>query len=267
MNTIAFPRLGLSFTVDPIAIHYPGGGGIHWYGIIIAAGVVLALLLCGAVYKKRGRNPEELLDFLIWALPVGIVGARSYYVLFSWESYKDNLAEIWRIWNGGLAIYGGLIAGLITALVFCRIREISFPEFADVAVLGVALGQCMGRWGNFINCEAHGGETSLPWGMSINGGAPVHPTFLYESLWTLLGLGLLLLLLRRRLPGGCVFFSYLMWYGAGRFFIEGLRTDSLYTSFGMRASQLVAAVSVLAGICGIIWAHVMKKRSENVKKL
>lgn len=266
MNSISFPRLGLSFNIDPIALHYKNGGGIHWYGIIIAVGVLLAMALCSAVYKKRGRNPEELLDFLIWALPIGIIGARAYYVIFSWDSYKDSPGDIIKIWEGGLAVYGGIIAGLITAVVFCRIKKISFPEFADVAILGVTVGQCIGRWGNFVNGEAHGGETLLPWGMSINGAEPVHPTFLYESMWSLVGLFLLLLVLSRMAAPGSVFFTYLIWYGAGRFFIEGMRTDSLYTSFGLRASQLVAVISVVCGIMGLIWAKGMKIRDNNIKK-
>lgn len=267
MNTIAFPKLKLSFTIDPILIHYKNGGGIHWYGVIIAVGVLLALALCGSVYKKRGRNPEELVDFLILALPMGIVGARAYYVIFSWEAYKDNIIDIFRIWNGGLAVYGGIIAGLAAAVIFCRVKGLSFFEFADVAVLGLPVGQCLGRWGNFVNGEAHGGPTELPWGMSINGGEPVHPTFLYESLWSLLGLCLLLIIVKHAKLPGSTFFTYLIWYGAGRFFIEGLRTDSLYTAFGLRASQIAAVVSAAAGVIGLIWAKSIKIKTKNVKKL
>ncbi len=274
MNNISFPKLGLSFEIDPIALHYKNGGGIHWYGIIIAVGVLLALLLCSAVYKRRGRNPEELLDFLIWALPLGIIGARAYYVIFSWESYKGNPVDIFKIWEGGLAVYGGIIAGVITAVVFCRVRGLSFLEFADVAVLGLTVGQCVGRWGNFVNGEAHGGETSLPWGMCINGSEPVHPTFLYESLWSLMGLIVLLVVVCKSKAAGRSFFTYLIWYGTGRFFIEGLRTDSLYTSFGLRASQIVAAVSVVCGAAGIIAGFVRRGRqsgetdnSDNIKKI
>lgn len=259
MNHISFPRLNLSFDIDPILIHYKNGGGIHWYGIIIAAGVLIALALCSYIYKKRGNDPELLVDFLIWALPMGIIGARTYYVIFSWDSYKDDLSYIFKVWKGGLAIYGGVIAGIITAIIFCRIKKLKFFEFADVAILGVVVGQCMGRWGNFVNGEAHGGETALPWGMSINGSVPFHPTFLYESLWSLLGLCLLLFLTKKRLKAGSVFASYLIWYGSGRFFIEGLRTDSLYLFGNVRASQVAAIISVLAGISIIIWHKITKK--------
>lgn len=259
MNSISFPKLNLSFEIDPILIHYKNGGGIHWYGVIIAVGILLAISLCSHIYKKRGRDPEELLDFLLCVLPVGIVGARAYYVVFSWDSYKNSLSEIFKIWHGGLAIYGGLIAGLIAAIVFCRVRGLSFPEFADVAVLGVVVGQCVGRWGNFVNGEAYGGETDLPWGMVVNAEGPVHPTFLYESLWSLAGLCLLLIVLKKGFASGTVLYSYLIWYGGGRFFIEGLRSDSLYTSFGVRVSQIVAAVSVVAGICGLVWLKLKKK--------
>ncbi|MCH5187088.1 MAG: prolipoprotein diacylglyceryl transferase [Oscillospiraceae bacterium] len=260
MNTISFPKLGLEFNIDPIALHY-GNGGIHWYGIIIAVGVVLALLLCSHIYKKHGRDPEQLLDFLIWVLPIGIVGARAYYVIFSWDAYRDDLAEIFRIWNGGLAVYGGILAGLVTALIFCRLKNINFLDFADVAVPGLAVGQCLGRWGNFVNGEAHGGATELLWGMSINGSAPVHPTFLYESLWSFAGILVLLFVLRQR-TSGQTFFSYWLWYGIGRFFIEGLRTDSLYTASGLRASQVVAAVSVAVGLAGVILTEIKRHRQR-----
>lgn len=261
MNTIAFPKLGLSFKIDPILVHY-GDGGIHWYGIIIASGVILALVLCSWLYKGRGGDPEDLLDFLLWALPAGIVGARLYYVVFSWESFKDDLWSIAAIWEGGLAIYGAIIAGIIVCILFCRIKGISFWEFADVGAAGAILGQCMGRWGNFVNGEAHGGPTSLPWGMTINGDGPFHPTFLYESLWSLAGLIILTVLIRRhRVPGSC-FFAYLLWYGFGRFFIEGLRTDSLYVLPGIRVSQIVAAAGVVLGIAGIIWRTAAEKKRK-----
>ena len=261
MKTIAFPKLGLKFTLDPILVHF-GDGGIHWYGVIIAAGVLLALLLCGCLYKGRGRNPEELVDFLLWALPFGIVGARLYYVVFSWDSgsYSGDPMEIFRVWNGGLAIYGGIIAGFVVAVIFCRVKGISFLEFADVCVPGVALGQCMGRWGNFVNGEAHGGVTSLPWGMTINGGEPVHPTFLYESLWSLDGMVILIILVKKSKAPGSALFTYFIWYGTGRFFIEGMRTDSLYILPGIRVSQIVAAVTVICGIIGLIITALRRKR-------
>lgn len=262
MKTIAFPKLDLSFTLDPILVHY-GNGGIHWYGVIIAAGVLLALLMCSRLYKGRGRDPEELVDFLLWALPIGIVGARLYYVIFSWEDYAGRPMAVFEIWNGGLAIYGGIIAGLITALVFCRIKGLSFPEFADICMPGVALGQCLGRWGNFVNGEAHGGETALPWGMSIDGAAPVHPTFLYESLWSLAGMIILIIIVKKCLTPGSGFFAYLIWYGAGRFFIEGLRTDSLYLVPGLRVSQLVAVISVAVGAAGFTGLIIRKKKGQN----
>lgn len=263
LNTIAFPKLNLSFTIDPILIHY-GEGGVHWYGVIIAAGVLLALLLCSWLYKERGGDPEVLVDLLLWVLPIGIVGARLYYVIFSWKDYAGDPWSIVRIWNGGLAIYGGLIAGFLTGVVFCKVRGIKIPEMADLGVAGAAIGQCLGRWGNFVNGEAHGGPTSLPWGMTINGSEPVHPTFLYESLWSLIGLVILVVLIRKRLTPGCCFFTYLVWYGTGRFFIEGLRTDSLYTPGGLRASQIVAAASVIAGVIGFACIICRKKKAASI---
>ncbi len=274
MNSIAFPRLGLEFELNPVAIPI-GDGGVRWYGIIIALGVILALLLCSALFRRRGLDPELLIDFLVWALPAGIIGARAYYVFFSWDYYRDNPAEIVRVWEGGIAVYGGIIAGLAVALIFCRVKDISFLRFADLCVPGLALGQCLGRWGNFVNGEAHGGETSLPWGMSINGSAPVHPTFLYESLWSLAGIALLLLIIRlsKSSASGYAFFAYLAWYGAGRFFIEGLRTDSLYTASGLRASQIAAIIGMAAGLAGITLTalHGRKKsgsvENKNIKNL
>ncbi len=258
MNVIEFPRLGLRFDIDPVLIHYKNGGGVHWYGIIIAVGVLLALLLCSKIYKSRGRDPEELLDFLLWALPAGIVGARAYYVIFSGNEYK-SFWDVIAVWEGGLAIYGGILAGIATAVIYCRIKGLNFLDFADVCVPGVAIAQALGRWGNFVNGEAHGGPTDLPWGMCINGSEPVHPTFLYESLWSLMGMFLLLFLISRCLPSGVCFFSYFLWYGTGRFFIEGLRTDSLYLTGGIRVSQLVAVITAAVGIAGIIWVCVVKK--------
>ena len=251
MNVIEFPKLNISLTFDPILVHY-GSGGVHWYGIIIAVGVLLALLLCSWLYKGRGGDPETLVDLLLWVLPIGIVGARLYYVAFSWEDYAGDIWSVFKVWNGGLAIYGGLIAGFIAGVVFCRLKGIAVFELADVSVAGVAIGQCLGRWGNFVNGEAHGGPTSLPWGMTINGSEPVHPTFLYESLWSLIGLIILIILIRKHLPRGSCFFSYLVWYGAGRFFIEGLRTDSLYIGGSLRVSQLVAIATVTIGFVGFI---------------
>lgn len=262
MNTIAFPKFGLEFNIDPILIHY-GHGGVHWYGIIIAVAVVLALLLCSRLYRGRGGDPEVLLDLLLWVLPLGIAGARLYYVIFSWADFRDNPWSIVEIWGGGLAIYGGIIAGIITAFIFCRIKGLSFLELADVCVPGVILGQCMGRWGNFVNGEAHGGATSLPWGMTVNGGGPYHPTFLYESLWSLIGLIILIILVKKCLPRGVCFFTYAAWYGLGRFFIEGLRTDSLYVLPGVRVSQIVAAASVALGVTGIIITAVKSRRGNS----
>lgn len=247
MNHISFPKLNIEFDVNPIAISTPFLGGIHWYGLIIALGILLAYLYCSHVAKKEGENADVISDIILWALPISVVFARTYYVVFSWESYRDNLSDIFKIWEGGIAIYGAIIGAVLTAFVYCRVKKLSVLKLFDICSLGLLIGQFVGRWGNFVNAEAFGGYCSYFWGMSINGRAPVHPTFLYESLWNFIGFIILAKLHKKRPFYGYTFFTYLSWYGVGRFFIEGLRADSLYIG-GIRVSQLVALLCVGAGI-------------------
>jgi len=262
MNNIAFPRLGLKFSIDPIAFHFPfSGGGIHWYGIIIAAGILLAVTYCSLLAKKEGEKADVITDLVLCALPAAIVCARAYYVIFSWESYKDSPMDIFKIWEGGIAIYGAIIGAVISAYIFSRAKKINTLKLFDIACLGLLIGQSVGRWGNFVNAEAFGGPCNALWGMSINGGEPVHPTFLYESLFNFIGLIVLSLLNKRRPFCGFTFFSYLVWYGAGRFFIEGLRTDSLYI-LSFRVSQLVSLAIVITGIFFLFVFFAKKKSSE-----
>ena len=213
---------------------------------------------------KRGLHPEFLTDLLIWAVPLAIVGARIYYVIFEWDNYKDNPGEIIAIWSGGLAIHGALIMSVIVAYIFTKKRNTSFLKVADILAPSILIGQAIGRWGNFINQEAHGGEVSraflenlfIPeWiinHMYIDG-AYYHPTFLYESLWSLAGIIILLLLRRVNLVRGEMFFFYMIWYSIGRYFIEGMRTDSLYVMGDLRTAQLVSILSIIIAVALIIY--------------
>lgn len=260
MNTIAFPGLwGLKITISRVAFSI-FGINIYWYGIIIAAAFLLAVLLGLRSSKKYGMDPDNIIDLVIFAAPAAIICARLYYVIFSWDLYKDNLLDVFNTRKGGLAIYGGVIGALATAYIYCRIKKIRFLELFDFVVPYIVMAQGIGRWGNFVNQEAYGVNTTLPWGMTsekirselsvlnipgVNPDLPVHPTFLYESLWDL-GVFLFLIWFRKRKKvSGEVFFLYAMLYGAGRAFIEGLRTDSLMLG-GVRVSQLLSIVFVIA---------------------
>lgn len=261
MATISFPALGWEFSVDRVAIPLGNGRGIYWYGLLIALGVVLGYLYASKEAKRLGENPGNCTDLLLWALPFCIIGARLYYCAFEWQRYRSNPLDIVKIWEGGLAIYGGVITAIIVALVFTKRRKLSTLRYFDVGIMGVIIGQIIGRWGNFVNQEAHGGPTNLPWGMLLDGETvPVHPTFLYESLWNLIGFLILHFWSRKKPFDGSIFCGYLVWYGIGRFWIEGLRTDSLYLWYPhLRISQLVSVVAV---IFGILFFFYLKKKNK-----
>ena len=211
---------------------------------------MLAFLYCCRVAKREGESADSVSDILLYALPVSVICARTYYVAFTWENYKNNFADVFKIWEGGIAIYGAVIGAVLTAWIYCRVKKLSVLKMFDICCMGLMIGQFIGRWGNFVNAEAYGGYCAYLWGMSINGKSPVHPTFLYESLWNLAGFLILSRLHKKRPFYGYTFFCYLSWYGAGRFFIEGLRSDSLYFC-GMRISQIVAFLCVALGICAL----------------
>ena len=248
---------------------------IRWYGIIIACGFLLALLFCTRLCKKKGISLDVFFDEVIWGTIFGIIGARAYYVLFSWDYYRDHPGEIWRIHDGGLAIYGGIIAALITVLVVSKIKKVHVLDILDLAGVGFLMGQGIGRWGNFMNQEAFGTNTNLPWGMTsekvreyiithqwffeehhmtVSPTQYVHPTFLYESLWCLLGFVLLYIMFsKHRKYRGQIFLMYCAWYGLERSLVEGLRTDSLYMgSTDIRVSQWVSAIITLAAVVILI---------------
>lgn len=255
--------------INPIAFKL-GPISVAWYGILIATGIVLAFIVVQREMVKRGMHPDFLTDLLIWAVPISILSARIYYVTFTWDYYKDNLGAIIQIWNGGIAIHGALIGAFITTYVFTKKRGVSFWKVVDIAAAGLLIGQIIGRWGNFINQEAHGGPVSeaflantiIPdWimnNMTIKG-VTYHPTFLYESMWNIVGLIILLLLRKVALKRGEMFIFYLVWYSVGRFFIEGMRTDSLYVIGELRAAQLVSIITIVVGISIFIFRRYIKK--------
>ena len=233
-HVIAFPGLGLEFTINRVAFTV-FGKEIYWYGIIICVGFILAALYLNFRVKKFGFTSENLIDCMIICVPVGVVCARLYYVVFEWEYYSQHPAEIVAVWNGGIAIYGAVIGVLIALFAYSRFKKLSFAGLCDMAALGLLIGQCIGRWGNFI------------WRMTIDAGSPVHPTFLYESLWNLVGFIALHFISKKRKFEGEIALLYVAWYGLGRAWIEGLRTDSLYLG-PMRVSQILAVISCAAAI-------------------
>ena len=245
-NEICFEELGISFSMDRIAFSI-GNFDIYWYAVIITFGLILAVGFCMWNAPKFGLTIDNVLDVLLCGLPVAVICARVYYVLFKLDQY-DSFGEMINIRDGGLAIYGSVIGAFVTGFVYCRIKKVNLLALFDLGSFGFLIGQAIGRWGNFVNAEAYGEITDLPWGMTINGHGPYHPTFLYESLWNIFGFVLLLIFAKKWMKHhGEVFSLYFAWYGLGRFFIEGLRTDSLYLG-SIRVSQLLAALFFVAGI-------------------
>ena len=267
MHLINFPGLGLHFAIDPIAFEI-FGRPVHWYGILISVGFLLAIMVAMHEAKRTGLEPERFMDIVLISTPSAIVGARVYYVIFNWQMYKDNLSEIIRMWHGGLAIYGGIIVAFAVGALYCRVKHINLWQVFDAASLGFLVGQCIGRWGNFVNKEAYGRETTLPWRMEIYDAIQqqilaVHPTFFYESFWNLIGFILLFIYRKQKKFEGEIFLMYITWYGSGRFWIEGLRTDSLYIGV-FRVSQIVAFFSVVVGL-GLIWYFRKNQKTNNLE--
>lgn len=252
--------------MNPIAFS-PFGLDIRWYGILIASGMLLGLILANFTCRLRNVNYDSLLDVVLISLPVGVIGARLYYVAFQFGDYKNNLIEVFNIRQGGLAIHGGIIFAFLTAFIYTKRKKINLLSLADVAAPSIILAQALGRWGNFFNQEAHGGQVSYDFikhfpyfiqkGMHIDG-VYYHPTFLYESIWNLTVCIVLLIILKNSKKLGLVFFSYLGLYSTGRFFIEGLRTDSLM--FGpFRIAQLVSLTGIIAYIAFLVITRKQQK--------
>ena len=253
--------------IDPIAFQL-GPIAIRWYALCIVAGLILAVYLSAKEAPRKRIREDDVYDFILYAFPLAILGARLYYVIFSWDQYKDNPLEVFAIWNGGLAIYGGLLAGFLVLVFFTSYRFINSCDFLDIASPSVMIAQSIGRWGNFFNKEAYGAKVDhldfLPAfireQMYIDGSYR-QPTFLYESLWNLLGFVLILFLRRKPklLKQGEITLFYLIWYGLGRFFIEGMRTDSLMLA-GLRVSQWFSLILVLTGL-GLL---VYRRKKQNL---
>ena len=286
---VSFPNFGSGdnifksgIKVINVLFKIPGTDfSIYWYGFLIAVGILLAMIYGFKKARKIGLNPDRVTDAVIGGLIGAIIGARLYYVIFSLDNYiiggKIQWAEIFSVRDGGLAIYGGIIGAILVGGIVAKLRKCNLPTLLDLTAPCFLIGQCIGRWGNFFNQEAFGDNTDLPLGMisnatksyiakhftdgSVDAALPVHPCFLYESIWCLIGFLLIHFLFKRRKFDGEMFLIYIGWYGLGRFFIEGLRTDSLYL-FNIRVSQLVAGTCVLAAIILIVIFRSLAKRNE-----
>ena len=273
MCEVRFPFIGITIQVDPVAFRI-GTFEVYWYGILIAA----AMILCGWLavrHSKSNKFSEDLVyDVLLVSLPSAIIGARLYYVFCEWEYYSQDIRRIFDTRSGGLAVYGGILGAVLGTYIMCRIRKIPFSTVLDYCIVYIPLGQAIGRWGNFFNQEAFGTTTTLPWGMTsskishyletycpdLDPSMPVHPTFLYESLCTTAIFLVLLLAVRpnseRRFETASV---YMVLYGIARFFIEGLRTDSLYIgNTSIRTSQLLSLIFVIVALAYIAYARTQK---------
>ena len=254
-TTISFPSLGISLN-PPVELNI-GPIAIRYYGIIIAFGLLLACIYGLRRGKQFGLTQDDILDGALAIIPFAILCARAYYCIFAWHEFKANPIEVLYIWNGGIAIYGGVIGAVIGIVVYCLIKKIPIGTALDITALGFLIGQSIGRWGNFINREAFGAVTDSFLRMGLENGVTGevlyhHPTFLYESLWNAVGFVILHFLSKRRQYDGQIALGYAAWYGLGRTVIEGLRTGSLYWG-SFRVSQLLAAVSCVAATAVLIW--------------
>ena len=265
-TSISFPFLGLelnpgrSFSLGPLEIHY--------YGVVIALGLLLAVLYACRRSKEFGIRSDDIIDGVLWVTPFSIICARIYYCVFSWDAYRDNPISVLYIWNGGIAIYGAVIGAVIGVIVFSKCKKIKIPALLDLVALGFLIGQCIGRWGNFFNREAFGAETDsfLRMGLLNAYGNLVtyyHPTFLYESVWNLCGFVLLHFASKHRKYDGQIALGYVAWYGLGRTFIEGLRMDSLYWG-SFRVSQVLAGISCVTAVIVLIWQHFREHPKEKL---
>ncbi|MDD6024015.1 MAG: prolipoprotein diacylglyceryl transferase [Oscillospiraceae bacterium] len=262
-GTISFPSLGISVNPSPVAFSI-GSKPIYWYGIIIAVGFLLAVFYALRRSDQFGLTQDNIIDMLLCTVPAAIVGLRLYYCLFSWDLYKDDPIRVLYIWEGGLAIYGGVIASVISVIIFTKVKKISTGAMVDIGGLGLLIGQSIGRWGNFMNREAYGAPTDSFFRMGLTDANGVtgyyHPTFLYESVWNAVGFVLLHFLSKRRKFDGQIFIAYLGWYGLGRVMIEGLRMDSLYVpGTNLRISQLVAGLCFLGAAGYLIYCAIFRE--------
>ncbi|HCY0115632.1 TPA: prolipoprotein diacylglyceryl transferase [Staphylococcus aureus] len=258
--------MGIVFNyIDPVAFNL-GPLSVRWYGIIIAVGILLGYFVAQRALVKAGLHKDTLVDIIFYSALFGFIAARIYFVIFQWPYYAENPSEIIKIWHGGIAIHGGLIGGFIAGVIVCKVKNLNPFQFGDIVAPSIILAQGIGRWGNFMNHEAHGGSVSRAFleqlhlpnfiieNMYING-QYYHPTFLYESIWDVAGF-IILVNIRKHLKLGETFFLYLTWYSIGRFFIEGLRTDSLMLTSNIRVAQLVSILLILISISLIVYRRI-----------
>lgn len=262
-STISFPGLGIEIN-PPRGIEI-GSMTIYFYGIVIAAGLLLAVLYALKRSRQFGLKQDDIIDGVLWIVPVAIVCARIYYCIFSWDSYKNDPISVLYIWEGGIAIYGGVIGAALGVVIHCRIKKMSLPATLDLVALGFLIGQAMGRWGNFFNREAFGAPTQAFLRMGLMNTTTgefeyYHPTFLYESVWNAVGFVALHFLSKKRQYDGQIALGYVAWYGLGRTVIEGLRMDSLYWG-NFRVSQILAAVSCAAAV-GVLLFQAFRPHSK-----
>ncbi|HCC5690325.1 TPA: prolipoprotein diacylglyceryl transferase [Staphylococcus aureus] len=258
--------MGIVFNyIDPMAFNL-GPLSVRWYGIIIAVGILLGYFVAQRALVKAGLHKDTLVDIIFYSALFGFIAARIYFVIFQWPYYAENPSEIIKIWHGGIAIHGGLIGGFIAGVIVCKVKNLNPFQIGDIVAPSIILAQGIGRWGNFMNHEAHGGPVSRAFleqlhlpnfiieNMYING-QYYHPTFLYESIWDVAGF-IILVNIRKHLKLGETFFLYLTWYSIGRFFIEGLRTDSLMLTSNIRVAQLVSILLILISISLIVYRRI-----------
>ncbi|HCV8574939.1 TPA: prolipoprotein diacylglyceryl transferase [Staphylococcus aureus] len=258
--------MGIVFNyIDPVAFNL-GPLSVRWYGIIIAVGILLGYFVAQRALVKAGLHKDTLVDIIFYSALFGFIVARIYFVIFQWPYYAENPGEIIKIWHGGIAIHGGLIGGFIAGVIVCKVKNLNPFQIGDIVAPSIILAQGIGRWGNFMNHEAHGGPVSRTFleqlhlpnfiieNMYING-QYYHPTFLYESIWDVAGF-IILVNIRKHLKLGETFFLYLTWYSIGRFFIEGLRTDSLMLTSNIRVAQLVSILLILISISLIVYRRI-----------
>ncbi|HDK9394441.1 TPA: prolipoprotein diacylglyceryl transferase [Staphylococcus aureus] len=258
--------MGIVFNyIDPVAFNL-GPLSVRWYGIIIAVGILLGYFVAQRALVKAGLHKDTLVDIIFYSALFGFIAARIYFVIFQWPYYVENPSEIIKIWHGGIAIHGGLIGGFIAGVIVCKVKNLNPFQIGDIVATSIILAQGIGRWGNFMNHEAHGGPVSRAFleklhlpnfiieNMYING-QYYHPTFLYESIWDVAGF-IILVNIRKHLKLGETFFLYLTWYSIGRFFIEGLRTDSLMLTSNIRVAQLVSILLILISISLIVYRRI-----------
>lgn len=251
--------------IDPVAFNL-GPLSVRWYGIIIAVGILLGYFVAQRALVKAGLHKDTLVDIIFYSALFGFIAARIYFVIFQWPYYAENPGEIIKIWHGGIAIHGGLIGGFIAGVIVCKVKNLNPFQIGDIVAPSIILAQGIGRWGNFMNHEAHGGPVSRAFleqlhlpnfiieNMYING-QYYHPTFLYESIWDVAGF-IILVNIRKHLKLGETFFLYLTWYSIGRFSIEGLRTDSLMLTSNIRVAQLVSILLILISISLIVYRRI-----------